>query len=151
MIIHRLDSITHQAAFEDFTKCLLQNSFMNWTKVQLLECLTLYQVWALEEKGQIKSALCVRPLDQNWEVLWVQTRPESLENGFAFQLIRYWLDNASHSSGEVWLEVHEANTAALRLYEKLEFSKQSFRKNYYPDGAGAHVLKVRLGSQKRLS
>lgn len=151
MNIQKLDSLIHKTAFEDFAGGLIKDNFMNWTKPQLQECLDLYQVWALMENGEIKSALCVRPMDQNWEILWVQTRLEFLKKGFAFQLIHHWLDNATHLAVEVWLEVHEMNLGALRLYEKLEFAKHSFRKNYYPDGAGAHVMRVDLGSKKRLS
>ena len=151
MNIQKLDARVHKSAFEEFARYLILDSFMNWTKPQLLECLELYHVWALLEHGEIKTALCVRQIDQNWEVLWVQTRPEFLKKGFAFQLIRHWLDNATHSAVEVWLEVHEKNLGALRLYEKLEFAKHSFRKNYYPDGAGAHVMNRHLGSKKRLS
>ncbi len=150
-MIEKLSSAVHQPAFDKFAGRLLQNSFMNWSKGQIQECLVLYHVWALMDQGKIKCALCVRPVDQNWEILWVQTLPEFLRAGCATQLIRHWLDNASHSGVEVWLEVHEMNLGAVRLYEKLDFAKHSFRKNYYPDGAGAHVMWRLLGSQKRLS
>ncbi len=151
MKTERLSLNIHQSTFNDFAESLLQSSFMNWTKAQIQECLSLYQVWAVIQSGQIYCALCVRSVDQNWEILWVQTRPDCLKAGFATRLIRHWLDNASHSSAEVWLEVHEMNLPALKLYEKLEFTKHSFRKNYYPDGAGAHVMRGQLGAQKRLS
>lgn len=151
MIIQKLDPHIHQTLFENFAGSLRQNHFMNWSKTQLHECLFVYQVWALIEEGFIQCALCVRPLDENWEILWIQTNPNALQKGFAHRLLDDWLNNASHSAAEVWLEVHEMNLPAFKLYEKLKFTKQSFRKNYYPDGAGAHVMRGHLGAQKRLS
>lgn len=43
----------------------------------------------------------------------------------------------NESAHEIWLEVHEDNTAAIRFYEANGFVRNSFRRSYYPDGKGA--------------
>jgi ribosomal-protein-alanine N-acetyltransferase len=44
---------------------------------------------------------------------------------------------------DVWLEVHEVNQPAIRLYESLEFKEIGRRRRYYDDGAAALVMKRR--------
>lgn len=129
-----------KSEFEDFVRSLNQSPFMNWSPQQLMQSLELYTVWAAWDGSEIQCAMGLRPTDQDWEILWVQTRSLRIRKGCAFQLLTTWLDNASHSIGSVWLEVHQNNFAALKLYEKLNFKNHSFRKNYYADGAGAHVM-----------
>lgn len=50
------------------------------------------------------------------------------------------------SAGEVLLEVRPGNEAALALYAGRGFEQIAVRRGYFaPDGADAHVLRLRLG------
>lgn len=61
--------------------------------------------------------------------------------GAARTVLEFLITSNSQVSGvafeEVWLEVHEENQRAIRLYESIGFKKVSTRKSYYPDGKTA--------------
>jgi ribosomal-protein-alanine N-acetyltransferase len=52
---------------------------------------------------------------------------------------------------DIWLEVRESNTKALRFYQKNGFSKEFIRKNYYSQPLeNAHILKLSLNYEDQI-
>ena len=67
-----------------------------------------------------------------WEIENVVVAREKRKRGIGIQLIQEVLLKAqSAGATSVLLEVRESNLAARRLYEKLGFSQQGRRSNYY--------------------
>lgn len=64
------------------------------------------------------------------------THPEFLRQGLMEKLLLE-LIRKRVGFGPIWLEVHEANDAARKLYEKLGFHSSGRRPAYYRDGASA--------------
>lgn len=80
----------------------------------------------------------------DWEIENVVVAPARRRRGVATNLIQQLLLRARNQGAtSVLLEVRESNLAARRLYEKLGFSEQGRRKNYYKQPPeDAHVLKI---------
>lgn len=77
-----------------------------------------------------------RDLPQAWEISLVASHPEHRRKGAMVQLFQH-LIAAKGQDKELWLEVHEENVAAQKLYEKLGFKETRRRPRYYKDGATA--------------
>lgn len=77
-----------------------------------------------------------RELANAWDISLVATHPQFRQRGFMRELLSYLIDAAPHGV-ELWLEVHEENVAAQKLYEKLGFKEVGRRPRYYKDGASA--------------
>ena len=59
--------------------------------------------------------------------------PKYQGQGIAKQLLKKFVDyGEQHSAENLFLEVRETNTRAIKLYERAGFSEMSVRKNYYP-------------------
>lgn len=84
------------------------------------------------DTGRIQGFLIARCLSDEWEIENIVVDPLFRRIGVATSLIRDLL-SAAHSSGatKVLLEVRESNEAARRLYEKIGFTLQGRRKDYY--------------------
>ncbi|MFV3410441.1 GNAT family N-acetyltransferase [Bdellovibrio bacteriovorus] len=71
-----------------------------------------------------------------WEISLVATHPQFRRRGFMEHLLGYMI--AAKGQGRaLWLEVHEENVSAQKLYEKLGFTEVRRRPRYYKDGATA--------------
>lgn len=58
--------------------------------------------------------------------------------GIAKQLLDKFITyGEQHSAENLFLEVRETNTRAIKLYERAGFSEMSVRKNYYPSDDSA--------------
>jgi ribosomal-protein-alanine N-acetyltransferase len=84
--------------------------------------------------AQLYGFVIARCTMDEWEIENVVVAREQQRLGFASRLIRELVQRA-HSSGatSVLLEVRESNSAARRLYERLGFTEQGRRSNYYRD------------------
>jgi len=59
--------------------------------------------------------------------------PSEQGRGIAKQLLRQFIDYGEQQTAEnIFLEVRESNTRAIKLYESMGFIEMSVRKNYYP-------------------
>ena len=89
---------------------------------------------AVSESGatQLYGFVIARCAVDDWEIENVVVAREHRRLGIATKLMRELLTQA-HVGGatSVLLEVRESNLAARRLYEKLGFSQQGRRSNYY--------------------
>jgi ribosomal-protein-alanine N-acetyltransferase len=50
----------------------------------------------------------------------------------------------SRRTEEVYLEVRVSNSAAIKMYEKLNFKVKSRLKSYYRDGEDAYLMALEL-------
>jgi ribosomal-protein-alanine N-acetyltransferase len=121
---------------------------MNWSEAQIIECWEKNELWGSFQQSDLQAALCLLRSDLDYEILWIQTHPDLLKQGVARGLLSEWLCFASQHGRLVYLEVHEENHAAMRLYQKLGFEKRSVRRNYYSDGANAISFQLDLAKVK---
>lgn len=73
-----------------------------------------------------------------YDITVLATDPERQRQGDMKHLLSLFLENLQDED-RVWLEVHEANLAARRLYEGMGFQRRGRRTRYYRDGADALV------------
>jgi len=81
--------------------------------------------------AQLYGFVIVRCAPGDWEIENVVVAQEHQRLGIGTKLIRELLHRAQCDATSVLLEVRESNLAARRLYEKLGFSEQGRRRNYY--------------------
>ncbi len=86
-----------------------------------------------------------RDLGPEAEILSVGVEPATMGQGVGGALLSACLDGARAAGAhKVFLEVDEANQAALALYEGARFEKLSVRRSYYRNGANALVMQRAL-------
>ncbi|MBE9604661.1 ribosomal protein S18-alanine N-acetyltransferase [Acetobacteraceae bacterium H6797] len=79
------------------------------------------------------------------EIITLAVRPDFRRAGLGRALMEAAMRVAAIQGGAVmFLEVAEGNEAARRLYASLGFEEVGRRKNYYPDGQAARVLRFPL-------
>lgn len=87
---------------------------------------------AEEESDRVIGFAIARCATDEWEIENVVVAREKRRHGVGIKLIRKVLLKAQAAAAtSVLLEVRESNLAAHRLYEKLGFSQQGRRSNYY--------------------
>jgi ribosomal-protein-alanine N-acetyltransferase len=85
-----------------------------------------------EDAGCVIGFVIARCATAEWEIENLVVAPEKRNRGVGIKIIRELLLLAqSEGATSVLLEVRESNLAARRLYEKLGFSQQGRRSNYY--------------------
>jgi ribosomal-protein-alanine N-acetyltransferase len=102
----------------------------------------------LSPTGDIDSFILMRDVGDAEEVTFLATRLGLQRSGRMRHLLIHGLKNvASVGNGElkkeVWLEVHEQNSAALRLYESIGFREVGRRLRYYSNGGTAILYSYR--------
>jgi ribosomal-protein-alanine N-acetyltransferase len=73
-----------------------------------------------------------------WEITFLATEVEARRCGHMRKVLAHLIVNLPEEKA-LWLEVHERNSAAQRLYQTVGFREVGIRKNYYNDG-GAAIL-----------
>jgi [ribosomal protein S18]-alanine N-acetyltransferase len=82
--------------------------------------------------GSVIGFVIARCATNEWEIENVVVAREKRKRGIGIRIIREMLLQAqSAGATSVLLEVRESNLAARRLYEKIGFSPQGRRSNYY--------------------
>ncbi len=78
----------------------------------------------------------------------IAVAPEYQRHGLGEWMIRY-LEQAAEQSGQqiIFLEVRKSNEKAIRLYQKMGFSKAGVRKRYYEDQEDALLMSKMLVQQ----
>lgn len=85
---------------------------------------------------QLAGFVLFRDLPEAWEISLVASHPQFRRQGYMERLFAYLID-AKGQNKELWLEVHEENVPAQKLYEKMGFKEVRRRPRYYKDGATA--------------
>src|SRR5271165_7434881 len=96
------------------------------------------------DAAHIHGFVIARCTPDDWEIENVVVAREAQQLGVGTKLIRELLRRA-HAAGvtSVLLEVRESNLAARQLYERLGFSSEGRRRNYYHEpGEDALLLRI---------
>ena len=80
---------------------------------------------------------CVEAL----EIDYLMTCPKFQRQGLMDGLLREFILKAKK---KIWLEVHEKNESAIRLYKKHGFRASGKRSKYYPDGGSAILMELNV-------
>jgi len=109
-----------------------------WTEGIFRDCLRVgYCCWLLTEAEKIVAYAVLSVAAGESHLLNVCVGKEHQRHGYASKLIEHMLDLAkSHDAGVCLLEVRPSNTAAVTLYEKMNFVEVGVRPAYYPAKKG---------------
>jgi len=88
------------------------------------------------EADELRGFVLYREMPGAWEISLVASHPRFRRQGYMEKLFAH-LVAAKGQERELWLEVHEENVPAQKLYEKLGFKEVRRRPRYYKDGATA--------------
>ena len=100
--------------------------------------------FVVEEKGKILGYCSMQIVLDEGDILNVAVRRERQKEGIGYFLVDSMLMMAeARGVRTVHLEVREGNDAARRLYQRLGFTEDGLRKNYYTDPLENAVLMTR--------
>lgn len=123
----------------DFVNSVASETRVDWTSVQVQEELASEQaqVFVLEKEGAIRGCLFAREILPNeWEIRNLAVSKPLRRQGLAQKLLLRLFNSIPQRPARVFLEAAEANSAAIRLYEKMGAKKLYPRKNLYGDEDG---------------
>jgi ribosomal-protein-alanine N-acetyltransferase len=109
-----------------------------WNERLLSEALSEGEAIGLFSDSPIQQLLAFviyRRLDDLLDITVLATNSAHQRKGLMKRLFCHVLEHVRPR--RVWLEVHEANTAAVLFYEKMGFQLQGRRLAYYRDGGTA--------------
>ncbi len=133
--------------FEKWAAEIPQEPIFNWSQSDLLSSFKNDICWGLWDQKILQSVVCLTPVPEPLEILWLATKPSSVGQGFMKKLLIWLIDNAKGQppdrAVEILLEVHEKNLKAIKLYSDLGFMEFRRRKNYYKDGADAILMTIK--------
>ncbi|MGZ3745524.1 MAG: GNAT family N-acetyltransferase [Pseudobdellovibrionaceae bacterium] len=98
--------------------------------------------WGVFKGLQLISFVLYRMTPVAWEVSVVASHPDYWRQGLTRSLLSH-LIVIKPSDRELWLEVHNGNTRAWKLYESLGFVRTGTRDNYYPNNGTAWLYTLR--------
>lgn len=91
---------------------------------------------SVDASGQVEAFILYRDLGAAQEVTFLATHPDLRQKGVMSRLVIHLIKSRLPGI-ELWLEVHEKNISARRLYEKCGFRQVGARPRYYSDGGSA--------------
>jgi ribosomal protein S18 acetylase RimI-like enzyme len=125
----------------------LQGPAFLWPEAKLWSQLDSGRTFlALSETKEVIAFVCCMDVGAAVELPVLATATAFQNLGVMETLLREII--ATHySAREIWLEVHEGNTAARKLYKKLGFTESGQRSSYYTDKSAAILCtKLPLGN-----
>lgn len=145
-MIRKLDPLDIKD-FEKWAETIPQSAIFNWSQSDLLNSFKKDICWGLWDQNALQSVVCLTPVPEPLEILWLATKPTSAGRGFMKKLILELINDAKGQKPgqllEILLEVHEKNLKAIKLYSDLGFTEFRRRKNYYQDGADALLMTLK--------
>ena len=122
----------------------------NWDRQKLQSEFATSQCFVLEKANVLIAFLAVKELTDADEITCIVVRISERGLRHGQKIIQNFLSSragsgngASSRNREVWLEVHEMNKPAIKLYQDLGFITVGNRSNYYSDGGKAILLSLR--------
>lgn len=109
-----------------------------WTAQQIVDRCTGDGLVSCAANGQIAAFIFYTKRIDAWEIEFLASALDARGQGRMSGLIQYLLKLRPEQTA-LWLEVHEANSPARKLYKKMGFIEVGRRAAYYPDG-GAAIL-----------
>lgn len=108
-----------------------------WTPAQVeAECREASGLIGFEPQGAILGFILYRDSFEAWEISFLATTPSARGRGVMKMLLKTLADRRPKGKA-LWLEVHEQNEPARRLYESFGFRLVGKRLKYYADGGTA--------------
>lgn len=114
-----------------------------WSEADMAELLASPGVGAvvMSEEGEPAGFALIRTVAGEAELLTVCVRPDFRRTGLGEALVQSAEATAQARGAErLFLEVSEANTAALALYERAGYRRSGLRRGYYRDGRDAVLM-----------
>lgn len=113
-----------------------------WSVKQFEEAVSSYQSTVIEQNGQVVGFCILQPVLDEANLLLMAIDPSQQGKGLGFKLLDASLAMLKNNPVQIFLEVRESNTPAIKLYEKADFHQIDLRKNYYPnpDGSKEHAI-----------
>ncbi|NPA39714.1 MAG: ribosomal protein S18-alanine N-acetyltransferase [Thermodesulfobacteria bacterium] len=115
-----------------------------WTLSQLMsEWITGLSKFILAfVNSKLVGYLIFRQVDEEAEILRLGVKKEFRRKGIGEKLLKKAEELVITQGGKViYLEVRKSNEPAINFYKKQNFSIVSVRKNYYPDGEDALIMR----------
>ena len=101
--------------------------------------------FVVEEKGQILGYCSMQTVLDEGDILNVAVTRDRQKEGIEYFLVDSMLMlAAARGIHIVHLEVRESNGSARRLYQRLGFKEDGFRKNYYTEPVENAVLMTKI-------
>lgn len=125
---------------------LIHPGQFNWSKPKLVDELKHAIAKGLYLDNKLVAAVIFRELPGTNEITLLACEQSQQKKGWTQLLLKKLID-AYGQGTSWWLEVHEKNVAALKLYFAVGFTIDGRRHNYYPDRGTAILLSLK---RKRL-
>ena len=126
---------------ESIYRSIENKAQFNWPRVVLENELKSVSTLVVESGGEVVSYLCYRDLPDVLEISSLATKLSMQKNNFQTALIQFLQGLAVVRQKSIILEVHQKNTIATGLYQKMGFFLLYSRKRYYLDNGDALIMK----------
>lgn len=113
-----------------------------WSQKQFIEAVEQYVSTVIEKDGQAVGFCILQPILDEANLLLMAIDPKYQGQGLGYKLLNHSLNLLENDPVQIFLEVRQSNTSAIKLYEKSDFHQIDIRKNYYPnlDGTKEHAV-----------
>lgn len=115
--------------------------FSSWSNTKILNELKIAQSLAYVDE-KVRGFIIYRAIPGGYEVILLGTHPQHQRRGIMAKILDALVAQLEPNQ-LIWLEVHEKNKNAQRLYEKLGFKTVGRRPRYYSDGSDCLNLEYR--------
>lgn len=98
----------------------------------------------LFKDGVVLGHVWYRPIDSGFEIDYIEISESYKGQGLSINILRAFIEFCftQKNKPEVWLEVSDQNTPAIKLYSKAGFKNVGLRKKYYQDGSDAILMSL---------
>lgn len=114
----------------------------NWPPASFNSEFAHSETWVLIEPSagdeRVIAFCCIRDSIDAWEISLLATIKTHQGQGLMRHLLTRILQHYGRKR-HFWLEVHESNVRAQKLYEQFGFIKEGHRGGYYTDGSSAYL------------
>ncbi len=118
-----------------------------WSRAMLADCLRfpIYTCFVAKEGGQVCGYGCLICLFEEAEIANIAVDAPFRGKGIGKALLQKMHETAKEKGAEVCLlEVRKSNAAAISLYQSFGYTAYGERKQYYPDGEDAILMRAAL-------